>query len=133
MGEAPAGLTFSLLPLAPGTRGLTPLAFSKGVLPGALGALPPGTPPAVSVSRGTPTVSSGAPLPHGFPRTERAIGGGPTPPRRRRRRASRPPPPPRGRPTLPHPPRRPRPHHPRPRPHHRHRRRRLRLHAHAQD
>src|SRR5437868_6276322 len=80
MGEAPAGLTFALaptlFPLAPGTRGLTPVAFSNGVLPDALGALPPETPPVVSVARGTATFTSGAPLPTVLPRTEGAIGDG---------------------------------------------------------
>ena len=76
MGEAPAGLTFALLPLAPGTRGLTPVAFSNGVLPDALGALPPETPPVVSVARGTATFTSGAPLPTVLPRTEGVIGDG---------------------------------------------------------
>src|SRR5437868_13349457 len=80
MGEAPAGLTFALAPtlppLKPGARGLTPEAFSNGVLPDALGALPPETPPVVSVARGTATFTSGAPLPTVLPRTEGAIGDG---------------------------------------------------------
>src|SRR5437868_12235303 len=80
MGEAPAGLTFALAPtlppLKPGARGLTPEAFSNGVLPDALGALPPETPVVVSVARGTATFTSGAPTPTVLPRTEGAIGDG---------------------------------------------------------
>lgn len=82
MGEPPPGPTFALaptlLPLTPGTRGLMPEAFSNGVLPDALGALPPETPPVVNVPRGTTTFTSGAPLPTVLPMTEGAIGDAPT-------------------------------------------------------